>query len=382
MDFRFSEEQEMFRESIEDFLKRECPRSLVRHCDENEVFPREIIGKMAPLGWLGIQIPEEYGGMGCGAVELGLFLEQVARGMNGLAQCVYSSLIFAADYILRFGSEELKGDLLPRIAEGKTFFAFALTEPDSGSDAASLTTAAVPRGDGFVINGQKTFCSCADVADFIYTAVRTDRKAPKHKGISTFLVPKGAPGLEIRGIRKLGQKNMSLSDVFFTDTPVSGKNLVGNLNEGWLNVLHNIGRERFYLSAICVGAAQAVLDSALQYAKERTQFGSPIGHFQLIQEKLVNMQVEIDAARLLMYRAAWRIDEGLPYDKEASIAKLYGSECYMRAATQGMQIMGGYGYTMEYDMQRHFRDAKMYEIGGGTSEIQRLIIGREMGLRG
>jgi alkylation response protein AidB-like acyl-CoA dehydrogenase len=219
------------------------------------------------------------------------------------------------------------------------------------------------------------------VADFIYTAARTDKKAPKHKGISTFLVPREAPGLEIRGIKKLGHKTMSLSDVFFTETPVPEGNLVGNLNEGWINILHNIGRERFYLSAICVGAAQAVLDTAIQYSKERTQFGKPIGRFQLIKEKLVNMQMEIDAARLLMYRTAWRIQEGLPYAKEASIAKLFGSEAYMRAATQGMQILGGYGYTMEYDMQRHFRDAKMYEIGGGTSEIQRLIIGREMGFK-
>lgn len=381
MDFRFSEEQEMFRQSVEDFLKKECPRSFVRHCDEHEVFPREIIEKMAGLGWLCIQVPEAYGGMGCGAVELGLFLEQVARGMNGLAQCLYSSVIFAADYILKFGSESLKRILLPRIAEGKALFAFALTEPDSGSDAASLRTEAVRQGSEFLISGQKTFCSCADVADFIYTAARTDKKAPKHKGISTFLVPREAPGLEIRGIKKLGHKNMSLSDVFFAETPVSEGNLVGNLNEGWINILHNIGRERFYLSAICVGAAQAVLDSAMQYAKERSQFGKPIGCFQLVKEKLVNMQMEIDAARLLMYRTAWRIQEGLPYAKEASIAKLFSSEAYMRAAIQGMQILGGYGYTMEYDMQRHFRDAKMYEIGGGTSEIQRLIIGREMGFQ-
>ena len=382
MDFGFTQEQEMFRDSIEDFMKRECPPSYVRHCDENEIFPGEIIKKMAKLGWLCIQVPEEYGGMGCGPVELGLFLEQVARGMNGLAQCVYSSVIFAADYILKFGSERMKTSFLPQIAEGNLLFAFALTEPGSGSDAASLRTAAVRKDGNFLINGQKTFCSCADVANYIYTAARTDSKAPKHKGISTFLVPRDAPGLEIRGIKKLGHKNMSLSEVFFADTPVSEGNMVGNLNEGWINILHNVGRERFYLSAICVGSAQAVLDSALKYAKEREQFGKPIGHFQLIKEKLVNMQMEIDAARLLMYRTAWRIQEGLPYAMEASTAKLFSSEAYTRAATQGMQILGGYGYTMEYDMQRHFRDAKMYEIGGGTSEIQRLIIAGEMGLKG
>ncbi|HLF15040.1 MAG TPA: acyl-CoA dehydrogenase family protein, partial [Bacteroidota bacterium] len=277
MDFRFTQEQEMFRDSIDEFMKKECPRDFVRHCDENSIFPREVIRKMAKLGWLCIQVPEEYGGMGCGPVELGLFLEQVARGMNGLAQCVYSSVIFAADYILKFGSESQKMSFLPRIADGDLLFAFALTEPNSGSDAASLRTAAVKNGGCFLINGQKTFCSCADVADYIYTAARTDTKAPKHKGISTFLVPREAPGLEVKGIRKLGHKNMSLSDIFFEDTPVPEENMVGNLNEGWINILHNVGRERFYLSAICVGSAQAVLDSALQYAMEREQFGKPIG---------------------------------------------------------------------------------------------------------
>ena len=382
MDFGFSEEQEMFRKSIRDFMRKECPADFVRNCDENEIFPREVIQKMAGLGWLSIQVGEEYGGMGCGPIELGLFLEEVARGMNGLAQSVYSSVIFAADYIMRFGNEDQKKNFLPKIGEGRLFFAFALTEPGSGSDAASLRTSAVQNGDHFILNGQKTFCSCAEVADYIYTATRTDKKAPKHKGISTFLVPRGAPGVEIRRIKKLGQKNMDLCDIFFTDTPVSKENMVGNLNEGWINILHNVGRERFYLSAICVGAAQAVLETALQYAKEREQFGEPIGHFQLIKEKLANMQMELDAARLLMYRAAWNIQQGLPYDKEASIAKLFSSEMYMRAASQGLQILGGYGYTMEYDMQRHFRDAKMYEIGGGTSEIQRLIIAHNMGLRG
>lgn len=382
MDFKFNEEQSIFKKTIEDFMKKECPRDFVRSCDENELFPREIIQKMAPLGWLCIQVPEEYGGMGCGSIELGLFLEAVAKGMNGLAQSIYSSVIFAADYILRFGSEELKRAFLPKIAEGGLFFAFALTEPNSGSDAASLRTAAVRNGDTFILNGQKSFCSCADVADYIYAATRTDKDAPKHKGITTFLVDKEAAGLEIRKIKKLGLKTMALCDVFFADTPVPEQNMVGNLNEGWINILHNIGRERFYLSAICVGAAQAVFEAALQYAKEREQFGRPIGHFQMIKEKLVNMQMEIDAARLLMYQTAWKIDEGIPYEKDASIAKLFSSKTYMRAANQGLQIMGGYGYTMEYDLQRHFRDAKMYEIGGGTSEIQRLIIAHEMGLRG
>jgi len=380
MDFRFSEEQEMFRRSVEDFAGKECPPSFVRHCDENEVFPRALIEKMAKLGWLSLQVPEEYGGMGCGAVELGLLLEQLAQRMNGLAQCLYSSVIFATDYILQFGSESLKRSFLPQIAQGKQLFAFALTEPGSGSDAASLRTAAVRKGGNFIVNGQKTFCSCADVADYLYTAVRTDAKAPKHKGISTFLIPRGASGLEVRGIKKLGHRTMSLNDVFFTDTPVPEENIVGGLNEGWINVLHNVGKERFYLAAICVGSAQAVLDAALQYANERQQFGKPIGHFQLIKEKLVNMQMEVDAARLLTYHTAWRIQEGLPYAKEASMAKLYSSEMYMRAASSGMQVMGGYGYTMEYQMQRHYRDAKLYEIGGGTSEIQRLVIAREMGL--
>ena len=380
MDFSFNEEQEMFRDTIRNFMKNECPPEFVRHCDENEIFPIEIMKKMAGLGCLSIQLPEAYGGMGLGAMELGIFLEEVSRGMNGLAQSIYSSVIFAADYILNYGSEKQKESLLPEIAKGNLLFAFALTEPGAGSDAASLRTSAVPAGDHFILNGQKTFISCAKQADYIYATTRTDKEAPKHRGITTFLVHKDSPGLEIRPMKKLGHKYMDLCDVFFTDTPVPRENMVGNLNEGWLNILHNVGRERFYLSAICVGAAQAVVDTALQYAKEREQFGEPIGRFQLIKEKFANMQMELDAARLLMYRAAWLIQEGLPCGKETSMAKVFSAEMYMKAANQGMQIMGGYGYTMEYDMQRYFRDAKMYEIGGGTSEIQRLIIAREMGL--
>ncbi len=380
MDFRFTSEQEMFRKSVRDFMKKECPLDFVRDCDTKEIFPRKIIEKMSELGWLCIQVPEKYGGIGCGAIEMGVFLEEVARGMNGLAQAIYSSVIFAADYILRYGNEEQKKNILPKIVQGKLFFSFGLTEPGSGSDAASLSTSAVLNGNHFVLNGQKTFCSCAKVADYIFAATRTDKNVPRHKGITTLLVNKNAPGVVVRPIKKLGHKSMDLCDVFFTDTFVPTTNMVGNLNEGWINILDNVSRERFYLSAICVGAAQAVLERSLQYAKERFQFGKPIGHFQLIKEKLANLQMELDAARLLMYRAAWMIDENIPYQKETSIAKLFSSEMYMRAASQGMQIMGGYGYTMEFDMQRHFRDAKLYEIGGGTSEIQRLIIAKGMGL--
>jgi acyl-CoA dehydrogenase len=379
MDFTLTSEQEMLRNSLRKFLQKECPRDYIRECDEQERYPRELFEKMAPLGWLGLAIPPEYGGSGGKAVDLVLFVEELARHFEAAANIYYTTIIIAVDNILHFGTEDQKNELLPKIAGGELRFAFSLSEPNSGTDAASLVCAAVPDGDNFLINGQKIFCSCAQVADYILLMARTDKQR-KHKGITMFMLDPKTSGVTLRNIRKLGLKPMDLSEIFLDNVVIPKGRLIGKVNEGWTNVLATLEFERCVLTAVNCGAAQAATDMALAYAKERHQFGQPIGKFQMIKEKLARMQMEVDATRSLLYRAAWMVDQGLPTAKESAMAKLHSSNTYMSVARDGMQVMAGYGFTMEYDMQRHYRDAKLSEFGGGTAELMHIIIAGEMGL--
>ena len=378
MEFKLTEEQELMRNSVRKFLEKECLREYVRECDEEEKYPKGLFDKMAKLGWMGLSIPPEYGGSGGKAVELVLFIEEVARHFEAAANIYYTAFIIARGAFLYFGTQEQKDYYLPRLARGEIKIAFSLSEPNSGTDAAGLICAAVPDGDNFIVNGQKIFCSCAQVADKILLMARTDKKS-KRKGITMFILDPKAPGVTIRNIRKLGLKPMDLNEIFLEDVVISKKNVVGKVNEGWFNTLATLEFERCCLTAVNVGAAQAAVDIALSYAKERHQFGQPIGKFQMIKEKLARMQMEVDATRLLLYRAAWMVDQGLPTSKESCMAKLHSSNTYMDVVRDGMQIMAGYGFTMEYDMQRHYRDAKLSEFGGGTSELMHLLIAGEMG---
>lgn len=378
MDFDLSPTQIATREALRAFLKKECPIEYVRRCDEDEAFPFALYEKLAARGWLGIPIAEEYGGTGGSCFDLVLFLEEFANHFEAAANIYYTSIVIAADAIGHFGTEAQKRALLPRLAKGELRFAFSLSEPNSGSDAASLRTRAVREGDDFVINGQKMFCSCAQVADYILLMARTDPEAPKHKGITMFLLDPKTPGVEIRRLKKLGLKPMDLNEIFLTDVRISAENVIGEVNSGWTNVLKTLDYERCCLSGVNVGAAQSVLDKALAYTQEREQFGQKISSFQLTRAKLADMEMEIDAARLLLYRSALLVDKGVPNNKESAIANLASSETYVRAALNGMRMMGGWGYLMEFDMQRHYRDSKLAEIGGGTSEILRIVISREM----
>lgn len=379
MDFSLSPEQEMLRNSLRKFLQKECSKEYIRECDEQESFPRELFDKMAELGWMGLAVPTEYGGAGGGAVDLVLFIEELSRHFEAAANIYYTTIIIGLDAILHFGTQTQKNEYLPRIAKGEMKFAFSLSEPNAGTDAASLVCSAVQDGERFVINGQKIFCSCAQVADYILLMARTDKQR-KHKGITMFMLDPRSPGVTLRNIRKLGLKPMDLNEIFLDNVIISAENVVGKVNEGWTNVLATLEFERCCLTAVNCGAAQAVVDMALEYAKERHQFGQPIGKFQMIREKLARMQMEVDATRALLYRAAWMVDQGLPTAKESAMAKLHSSNTYMSAVRDGMQIMAGYGFSMEYDMQRHYRDAKLSEFGGGTSELMHLIIAGEMGL--
>ncbi|MCC6304677.1 MAG: acyl-CoA/acyl-ACP dehydrogenase [Rhodobacteraceae bacterium] len=378
MDFDLSEDQRLTREALRQFLKRECPIAYVRACDEGERFPAELFAALARGGWLGIPIAEAHGGSGGSCTDLALFLEELAAHFEAAANIYYTTVVIAADAIGHFGNEEQKRTLLPRLARGEIRFAFSLSEPNSGSDAAALRTLAVREGDEWVINGQKMFCSCAQVADHVLLMARTDPAAPKHQGITMFLLDPRTPGVEIRRLRKLGLKPMDLNEIFLTDVRLPATAVIGEVNRGWTNVLKTLDYERCCLSAVNVGAARSCLDKALAYTMEREQFGQKIASFQLTRAKLADMEMEIDAARLLLYRSAALVDRGVPNNKESAIANLYSSETYVRAALNGMRMMGGWGYLMEYDMQRHFRDSKLAEIGGGTSEILRIVISREM----
>lgn len=378
MHFALTDQQTMARDAIRQFMKRESPIEYVRECDEAARFPTELYGKLADSGWLGLPIPEAYGGAGGSCTDLVAFLEEMAYHFEAAANIYYTTIVIAADAIAHFGTEAQKKDLLPRLANGEIRFAFSLSEPNSGSDAASLRTQAVRDGNEWVINGQKMFCSCAQVADYILLMARTNSNAPKHESITMFVLDPRTPGVEIRPLQKLGLKPMDLNEIFLTDVRIPADAVIGEVDKGWGNALKTLDYERCCLSAVNVGAAQSCLDKVLAYTKERQQFGKRIADFQLTRAKLADMEMEIDAARLLLYRSAALVDQGIPNNKESAIANLYSSETYVRAALNGMRMMGGWGYLMEYDMQRHFRDSKLAEIGGGTSEILRIIISREM----
>ena len=380
MDFAFTKEQEMLREQVCKFVARECPKEFIRRSDEEQLFPMELFRKMGQLGWMGIPYPEEYGGSGGSPVDLVLLLEELAMGMRALASAYYTTVILGGEAIFVAGSETQKKEFISRVCQGEILLSLALTEPNAGSDLGSLTTSAVEDGDHYTINGQKVFITGSDVADYMVLAARTDRQAAKHKGITLFLVDTHSKGITMRRMQKLGIRAISANEIFLENVRVPRANMLGGLNEGWKNIMKTLEMERLSMAACSVGDAQAAVNEALQYAKERVQFGQPIGKFQMVQEMLADMQMEVDAARLLTCRAAWMLQQGMKAIKETSFAKLFSSEAGMRVANKGLQVMGGYGYMMEYDMQRHFRDAKINEIGGGSSQIQRLIIAREMGL--
>jgi acyl-CoA dehydrogenase len=378
MDFSLSEDHRLIKDNVRSFMERECPIEYVRQCDKDAAFPTELYDKLAKLGWLGMPIPEAYGGSGSSCMDLVMFLEEMAQHFEAAANIFYTTVVIASDALGHFGTEEQKKTLLPKLARGEIRFAFSLSEPNSGSDAASLQTRARLDGDNWVVNGQKMFCSCAQEADYILLMARTDTEAPKHKGITMLLLDPKSPGVTLRKLDKLGLRPMDINEIFLDDVHIPSENVIGSVNEGWTNVLKTLDFERCCLSAVNVGAAQKALNLAIDYSKERAQFGQPISSFQFTRGKLVDMQMEIDSARLLVYRSAWLVDQGIANPMQSAMANLSSSETYVRTALDGMRIFGGWGYLMEFDMQRHFRDSKLAEIGGGTSEILRLLISREI----
>ena len=380
MDFRLNEEQTMLKDIVRKFVEKERLLELAKEHDEAEEYPNDLHKKCADLGWLGLCIPEQYGGSTSDLMTLFLLIEELSRGALIAGNIIFRNVVNAGLAILRNGTEGQRQFFLPKIVKGELIFAFSMTEPSAGSDAAALITSAVKDGDNFIVNGNKVFCTGARVADYVQLLVRTAKSEKKYEGISILLVDTKTPGITIHKIKKMVNKGMETNEIFFDNVKVPGKNLLGKLNEGWKNIIKTLAFERIFVAAMCIGVTQRVMEDAVQYSKEREQFGRPIGKFQVIRHRLADMQVRLDAARLLCYRAVWLIQEGLPYDQAVSIAKLVASETYARNSSDAMRILGGYGLTMEYDMQRYFRDAREFIIGAGTSDIMRNIIAKQMGL--
>jgi alkylation response protein AidB-like acyl-CoA dehydrogenase len=381
MDFALTEEQELLQKTVRTFVARNCPPELAKEWDEQGVFPTELWKSMADLEWFGLPFPVEWGGGGGGPMELVLIAEELGRSSLDIAMAFAGTFIPGLT-VYNWGSDDQRERLRDVFLRGTNRFAIAMSEPDAGSDVASLRTSADDRGDHFVVNGQKMWCTGAGLPGAtIATYVRTDPDASKHGGLSLMLIDADSEGIEIRRTPTLARHLLGTNEVFFTDVIVPRENLVGPLNGGWKVMLSGLELERVLMSGAYVGVAQATLDEALTYATERHQFGRPIGTFQAIAHPLADLQTEIDAARLLSYRAAWMLAQGEACGREGAMAKLKGSETYVAAARLGMQILAGHGFATESVMSFRWRESIVATISGGTSQIQRNGIAQSMGLR-
>lgn len=377
MDFEPTGAQRAVREMVRDFAEREIAPCAAQYDGRSE-FPWEVVRKMGPLGLLGMVVPEAYGGAGMDTVSYALAVEEIARHDGALALTVASHISLCQGHLLLAGSEDQKRKYLPPLARGEVLGAWGLTEPGSGSDAAGLRTSAVLRGDHWVLNGSKNFTTQGSVAQTYVVLASTDPGRGTH-GISAFILDRGTPGFRPgRPEHKLGLRASDTAPLFFEDARVPRENLLGEIHGGFVDTLKVLDGGRISIAAMAVGLARGALEESLRYAKERRQFGQPIGGFQAIQWKLADMATEVDAARLLTLQAAARKDRGQPFTKEAAMAKVMAAEVGMRACTQAIQIHGGYGYLEDFSVERFFRDVKLCEIGEGTSEIQRLVIARQV----
>ncbi len=377
MDLELSEEQTAVQRLARDFVTREIAPHAVEW-DRAESVDRAIVEKLGALGFLGLTIPEEYGGSGGDHLAYCLVTEELGRGDSSVRGIVSVSLGLVAKTIAAWGSEEQKRAWLPRLTSGDAIGCFGLTEPGTGSDAGNLTTKAVRDGDGHVINGTKTFITNGTWADVVLLFARST-DAPGHKGVSAFLVPTDTPGLTRRTIHgKLGLRGQATAELVLEDVRVPASAMLGPEGKGFSAALSALAKGRMSVAAGCVGIAQAALDAALSYAGEREQFGRTIAHHQLVQELITDIAVDVDAARLLTWRVADLIDRGEPFATAASQAKLFASEAAVRAANNALQVYGGYGYIDEYPVGKLLRDARVMTLYEGTSQIQKLLIGRAL----
>ncbi len=377
MDFEYTPEQKQLRREVRDFAAAEIAPH-VMEWDENQIFPLEVIKKLGALGYMGAILPEEYGGAGLGYIEYSIIIEELSRvdGSVGIIVAAHTSL--CSNHIYKAGTEEQKRKYLPKLASGEWIGCWSLTEPEAGSDAAGTRSTAVRDGDYWMVNGSKTFTTNAHYADVCVGMAVTDRTAARH-GISAFIFEKDTPGFRAgRKENKLGLRASATGEVVFSNCRLPSTQMLGKQGEGFVDSLRILDGGRVSISALSIGMAQGAFDAALKYSKLRKQFNRPISEFQAIQHKLVDMATRIDASRLLTYRAAQMIDAGKRVTKESAMAKLFASEAAVWIANEAVQIYGGYGFIKDYPVEKFYRDVKLCTIGEGTSEIQRLVIARQL----
>jgi alkylation response protein AidB-like acyl-CoA dehydrogenase len=376
--YQLTETQIAFRDSVRRFVDdRIVPRAA--EIDESDAFPHDLFDEMAGLGYLGAPYPLEYGGAGLDAVSVCLLLEEISRGSGAVGSSFNAHISLSSSVIYHHGSAEQKQHFLGQLTSGSKLGAFGLTEPSGGSDAAACRTRAVRDGDNYLVTGSKCFNTNGPVADIFVITARTTPGTTGGEGISTFIIERGAPGFVIgKPDRKMGMHGSPTATLYFDNAVVPAANLIGVEGKGFRQFAQTLDRGRINVAALSVGLAQAALDAAVAYAKERRQFGQPIAAFQGVQWPLVDMATDIEAARLLTLNAARMYDAGLPVKKEAAMAKFFAAEASIRSTNAAVEILGGYGYLRDHPVERYLRDAKMYQIGEGTSQIQRLVIAREI----
>jgi len=377
MNLGLTEEQEMLKTSARDFLEKECPKQLVRQLDESDQgYSPELWRKMAELGWMGLVFPEKYGGSGGSFLDLIVLIEEM--GYNILPGPFFSTVVLGGLTILAAGSEEQKKEFLPKVASGEVILTLALTEPSADYNAASIKTKATARNDGYVINGTKLFVPDANVADYILCVARTKETKNPEDGITIFLVDTRSPGVKCTLLKTLARDKQC--EIIFDNVTVPKKNILGKPDQGWPIVEGTIQKATVVKCAEMVGGAQAALEMAVRYAKERVQFGRPIGSFQAIQHYCANMVTDVDGSRFITYKAAWEVSEGLPATMDVAIAKAWTSEAYGRVTLLAHQIFGAIGFTMDHDIHLFYRRAKAGEIMFGDGDFQRAIVASELGL--
>ncbi len=378
MDFELSEHHTLLQSSLRQFFReRVLPRA--REWDEEERFPSEIVPELSALGLLGIKIPEQYGGAGLDMSAYAIAVEEAARVDGSLALTIASHNGLGTGHILAVGTEAQKQKYLSRASSGEWLAAWALTEPGSGSDSAGLRTTAVKRGDEWIIDGSKMFITQGSVGGFCVVLARTNFDVPAQRGITAFVVDTRAPGYSAsKKLKKLGCRSSDTVEVTLDQVRVSDAERLGEVDQGFLDTMRILDGGRISIGAMALGLGRGALAMGLAYAKERAAFGKPIAEFQAIQWMLADAQTELDAAELLVRRAAWLADRGRRFTAEASMAKLFASEVATRVCNNMLQIHGGYGYTREFDVERHLRDAKLCEIGEGTSQVQRMVIAKHL----
>lgn len=372
-------EQRMIHESVLELLQRVLPPEKIRELDRAGAFPHEAYNALADAGWMGLIYPEKYGGAGGSFADLAVLIEAMSLHYAGIATAYLTTVIYGGMHVVRHASEAVAQEIVPKIISGAAKLSIAMTEPGTGSDVAAVRTTAVRDGDDFVLNGSKLYITCAHVADYLVVVAKTDPGAGRN-GVSIMLVDAKTPGVTIRPLDMLGRRTTHANEIFFEDVRTPASWMLGEENKGWRGLMGCLNIERLALSAVSSGNCYCILDYAYRYACERQAFGQPITSFQVLQHKLADMRILAETSRLFTHRVAGLLDIGDPALIETAMAKSVSTDANFRCADIGLQIMGGAGYTMEYDMQMFFRDSRVGPIGGGSNEIQRNIIAKQMGL--